>query len=1094
MRILRAMSSRAVVILMCGVVASCAVMPPPPAAPPRRTNMELAIGSTVLANGLRVVRVHDPRAREVHVTMRYAVGAADDPAAQEGVAHLVEHLMFEQVVGAQSITAKLESSARYYNAFTGYDATTYITYAPTAQLDALLFIEFVRMNLRCASITESVFTREREVVLQELRMRDQSSELRAALHRGTYPDKHPYARLAGGTLDTVGAITLKQACAFADAHYGPSNAVLVVSGNVDAATLEASVAKYLAKVPRRDVASQVALPSATQARAVETNAPIDEDAVLFAWPLPVDPEARAQIGAVAGVVAMYIDHAIKGRVTEIPIGDSRAPMFGVIIEPGEGETTGDVIAMLKGALARAPLWFSQRGDWGRIAFNLTQQSAIHAQFAALEDGPERDMELARRVFAGIAPERALGGTLHALRTMNAQLAGELVLEHFAYAKANIVVLKASDQTRGTTKLSAKEPVHDMGQRRDTDPALATQPVAEPISTRPVDGMITRTLPNGMRVILMPLTSVPVVDARVVFTAGTSDEEPDRRGAAIVAAQGLSISLKYLHDTLAMAEAGATLAVNAGPDRTTFATTGLDMHLDYMLAGLRRLVRDGTYEGASSIVKAMRATQKTSDDEGARTDAWRTAIYGTEHPYRIAGMPRHIAHDLNISDVLKFRRSYYTPDNATLIIAGRFDPAVANRWIDYLFGDWSGTRRERSATPTTVKPVSLAIDDDVSQTTIRIAMPVTRGTRAQRLVATEMFAAIAREVRHQLGASYELGADYNELRRSALYEISGSIDAPRTTEAIELIAARVAALRTDADGTARAFVDARKRVLSRISDITNTASTLADRVTDDIGLDRAPLSDVEVARDVHDLTLSGMSDALAELDLARAAILMRGPTAQIDKAYAALGRTPRRVIGDVEDPFAPKDAPIVFPDEQPVYPSDVEDSLTGPRRGRSLSFGATAGYATGKILQRTGLLGPRVGAYAGFRIDETKAIGLRASITSIDGTYNKGTEIVRVDVPIEATIVSIGAYMHGTAFDRLYAGLTLSINTDQTRADTGVNMMTSVWDSGVSIGLEAGIDLLRMGRHRIGVLGQLEGELATNASWAGFSLGLGYRLY
>ncbi len=1058
--------------------------------------MELAIGSTRLVNGLRVVRVFDPRAREIHVTMRYAVGAADDPVGQEGVAHLVEHLMFEQVVGAQTITAKLEGTARSYNAFTTYDATTYVTDAAAAQLDALLFIEFVRMNLRCASITESVFVREREVVLQELRMRDQGAELRAAMHRGVYSEKHPYARLLGGTAETVGALTLKQACAFADAHYGPSNAVLVVSGNIDAATLEASVAKFLAKVPQRAIAQRAALPAAAQARAVETNAPIDEDAVLIAWPLPVDVAERTRIAAVGDVAKDYIDAAVAGPVTVVSLGDARAPMLGVIVWPGDGETTSDIIKAVERALDRAPLYFRQRGEWGRIAFNLRQQSAIGAQFAAFENDFTRDRLLATNVHAGVAPQQALAASLQSLRTLTAEDAATLLSKHLAYKKANIVVLKASETTRGTTrgttklstKLSTKEPVHDVGLRRDTDPALATQPATEAVVTRAIDGVITRSLPNGMRVILLPLTSVPVVDARIVFSAGTADELPERRGAGIVAAHGMRLSLKYINDSLAMAEAGATMDVSAGADYTTFQTLGLDMHLDYMLAGLRRIVREGSYEGASSIVKAMRDTQKSDDDEGARTDAWRTALYGKDHPYRVAGMSRHIARDLNVGDVTAFRRAYYTPDNATLIIAGKFDPAVANRWIDYLFADWEGKRRNRVVTPTTVSPASIAIDDDVAQTAISIAMPSTIGSRAQRLVVTEMLASIARDVRHQLGASYMLDADVSEQRRSSLYLISGSIDAPRTAEAIALIASRIEKLRSDPDASARAFVEARRSVLSHLGDIGNTASTLAERVADDIGLEREPLSDVKVAHEVHDLTIANVADVLAEIDLSRAAIAMRGPAADVDKAFAALGRTPRRIIGAVEDPFAQPDAPIVFPDQTPVYTSDVEDALTMQRRYSSLSFGASGGYATGKVLQHGGQSGPRVAAYAGYRIDESKALGVRASFMQLGGTYNTGTEFLPVYANVDATILSLGGYMHVTAFDRVYGGLLVTMNVDRTNND---GVMSS-WSPGVAIGLESGLDVVRFGSHRVGLLGHLEGEVATDASWAGFSIGLGYR--
>src|SRR5690606_17743278 len=108
-------------VVLAAAVAACAGTLPPPA-PPRQTNMALKITSTTLPNGLRVVLVTDPSASDVQVTMRYDVGAADDPPGQAGMAHLVEHLMFQQVLGGQSLFAKLEGVASYFNATTTRDA------------------------------------------------------------------------------------------------------------------------------------------------------------------------------------------------------------------------------------------------------------------------------------------------------------------------------------------------------------------------------------------------------------------------------------------------------------------------------------------------------------------------------------------------------------------------------------------------------------------------------------------------------------------------------------------------------------------------------------------------------------------------------------------------------------------------------------------------------------------------------------------------------------------------------------------------------------------------------------------------------------
>src|SRR5690242_15068431 len=115
---------RLLVGLVCVVVSACATGRTFPPSPPRKASLGLSFATAKLPNGLRVVLVRDPNASEIQVTMRYRVGAADDPVGQEGIAHLVEHLMFQQQMGAQTLFATLEGVASSFNAFTSYDATT----------------------------------------------------------------------------------------------------------------------------------------------------------------------------------------------------------------------------------------------------------------------------------------------------------------------------------------------------------------------------------------------------------------------------------------------------------------------------------------------------------------------------------------------------------------------------------------------------------------------------------------------------------------------------------------------------------------------------------------------------------------------------------------------------------------------------------------------------------------------------------------------------------------------------------------------------------------------------------------------------------
>src|SRR5512143_2328011 len=88
-----------------------------------------------LTNGLTVVVLPDPSTPLVEVDVRYDVGSRDDPAGKEGLAHLVEHLMFEQrQAGPQAppIAAVFRERTVAYNAYTVWDSTHYESLAPAA--------------------------------------------------------------------------------------------------------------------------------------------------------------------------------------------------------------------------------------------------------------------------------------------------------------------------------------------------------------------------------------------------------------------------------------------------------------------------------------------------------------------------------------------------------------------------------------------------------------------------------------------------------------------------------------------------------------------------------------------------------------------------------------------------------------------------------------------------------------------------------------------------------------------------------------------------------------------------------------------------
>src|SRR4051812_507800 len=153
-----------------------------------------------LPNGLTVALLPDDRANLVSVDVRYRVGAAEDPAGKSGLAHLVEHMTFDQRADPDGPTLndRLHQVTLDRNASTTWDATHYPPGAPAPDLDELLAVEASRLAQGCHGIDPATFAREHAVVAQEINQRG-ASGLVSPVHAQLFGARHAYARSPGGT-------------------------------------------------------------------------------------------------------------------------------------------------------------------------------------------------------------------------------------------------------------------------------------------------------------------------------------------------------------------------------------------------------------------------------------------------------------------------------------------------------------------------------------------------------------------------------------------------------------------------------------------------------------------------------------------------------------------------------------------------------------------------------------------------------------------------------------------------------------------------------------------------------------------------------
>lgn len=200
---------------------------------------EAVAGHFVLDNGLKVVVIPNHRAPIVTHMVWYKVGSADEPPGKSGIAHFLEHMMFKGTARhpAGELDRFVTEIGGNGNAFTTSDVTAYYQVVPPDALANVMDFEADRM--RGLILTEDVIGAERDVVLEERRMRTDGNP-QALLQEevnATLFQNHPYRIPTIGWMHEMEQLNRVDAVAFYNQYYAPNNAVLVVAGDVDAETV-----------------------------------------------------------------------------------------------------------------------------------------------------------------------------------------------------------------------------------------------------------------------------------------------------------------------------------------------------------------------------------------------------------------------------------------------------------------------------------------------------------------------------------------------------------------------------------------------------------------------------------------------------------------------------------------------------------------------------------------------------------------------------------------------------------------------------------------------------------------------------------------
>jgi zinc protease len=212
------------------------------------------VNRTTLENGLRVVVIRDPLAPVVTIEQNYLVGGNETPPGFPGMAHAQEHMAFRGCaeLTADQIAAIFAQLGGQGNADTQQNITQYFETVPAADMDVALHADADCMQ--DIQDSQEEWEKEKGAIEQEV-ARDLSNptykfltRLNIDMFAGT-----PYSHDALGTKESFDATTGEMLKKFYQQWYAPNNAILVITGDIDPAAVQAKVKDLYGKIPQHAV-------------------------------------------------------------------------------------------------------------------------------------------------------------------------------------------------------------------------------------------------------------------------------------------------------------------------------------------------------------------------------------------------------------------------------------------------------------------------------------------------------------------------------------------------------------------------------------------------------------------------------------------------------------------------------------------------------------------------------------------------------------------------------------------------------------------------------------------------------------------------
>ncbi|MFN3739044.1 MAG: M16 family metallopeptidase [Thermodesulfovibrionales bacterium] len=209
----------------------------------------------VLKNGLKVIILEDHKAPVATFQIWYRVGSTDEPKGKTGLSHLFEHMAFKgtERYGSKELSKIVQKNGGIDNAYTTKDYTAYFQILPSDRIALSIDLESDRM--RNLLLREEDLQYERAVVMEERRLRyedDPEASLFEEVQLTAFK-AHPYRWPVIGLMSDLKSITREDLFSYYRKFYTPSNAFIIVAGDVNPEEILKKIKDAFENIPSENI-------------------------------------------------------------------------------------------------------------------------------------------------------------------------------------------------------------------------------------------------------------------------------------------------------------------------------------------------------------------------------------------------------------------------------------------------------------------------------------------------------------------------------------------------------------------------------------------------------------------------------------------------------------------------------------------------------------------------------------------------------------------------------------------------------------------------------------------------------------------------